>query len=41
MAGFLQIAKRHTPVSVIHQFFLALSMILAQVAAKRVLQNQR
>jgi hypothetical protein len=33
-AVFLQIAKRYTPFSVLHQFFITFSIILAQMAAK-------
>jgi hypothetical protein len=35
------ISKRCTPVSALHQFFNALPIIWAQVAAKRFLQNSR
>jgi hypothetical protein len=33
-AMFLQIDRRHTPFSVLHQFFLTLPITWAQVAAK-------
>jgi hypothetical protein len=38
---FLQIGKRYTPFSVLHQFFPTLPIICAQVAAKRFMQNTR
>jgi hypothetical protein len=36
---FLQIDKRHTPLSALHLFFPTLPIICAQEAAKRFLQN--
>jgi hypothetical protein len=38
---FLQIGKRCTPFSALHQFFPTLSIIYAQVAAKRFMRNTR
>jgi hypothetical protein len=38
---FLQIGKRYTPFSALHQLFPTLSQIWAQVAAKRFIQNTR
>jgi hypothetical protein len=38
---FLQIGKRYAPFSALHQFFPALPIICAQVAAKRFKQNTR
>jgi hypothetical protein len=38
---FLQIGRRYTPFSALHQFFPTLPIICAQVAAKRFLQNTR
>ncbi len=38
---FLQIGKRYTPFSALHQFFPTLPIICAQVAAKRVMRNSR
>jgi hypothetical protein len=38
---FLQIVKRYTPFSALHQFFPTLPIICSQVAAKRLMQNTR
>jgi hypothetical protein len=38
---FLQIGKRYTPFSALHQFFSTLPIICAQVAAKDFMQNTR
>ncbi len=38
---FLQIGKRYTPFSALHQFFPTLPIICAQVVAKHFLQNTR
>jgi hypothetical protein len=38
---FLQICKRYTPFSALHQFFPTLPIIFAQVAAKRFMRNTR
>jgi hypothetical protein len=38
---FLQIGKRYTPFSALHQFFHTLPIICAQVAARRFMQNTR
>jgi hypothetical protein len=38
---FLQIGKRYTPFSALHQFFLTLPVICSQVAAKRFMRNTR
>jgi hypothetical protein len=38
---FLQIGKRYTPFSALHQFFPKLSIICAQVAAKHFMRNTR
>jgi hypothetical protein len=40
-AVFLQIDRRYTPFSALHQFFPTLPIIWAQVAAKRFLLNPR
>jgi hypothetical protein len=38
---FLQIGKRYTPFSVLHQFFPTQPIFCAQVAAKRFMRNTR
>jgi hypothetical protein len=38
---FIQIGKRYTPFSALHQFFPALPINCAQVAAKRFMRNIR
>jgi hypothetical protein len=38
---FLQIGKRYTPFSALHQFFPTLPIICAKMAAKRFMQNTR
>jgi hypothetical protein len=38
---FLQIGKRYTPFSALHQFFPTLPIICAQVTVKRIMQNTR
>jgi hypothetical protein len=38
---FLQISKRYTPFSALHQFFPTLPIIFAEVAAKCCMQNTR
>jgi hypothetical protein len=38
---FLQIGKRYTPFSALHQFFPTLPLICAQVAAKCLIRNTR
>jgi hypothetical protein len=38
---FLQIGKRYTPFSALHQFFSTLPIICAQVAAKHFMRNTR
>ncbi len=36
---FIQIGKRYTPFSALHQFFLTLPINCAQVVAKRLMRN--
>jgi hypothetical protein len=38
---FLQIGKRYTPFSALHQFFHTLPIICAQVTAKGFMRNTR
>jgi hypothetical protein len=38
---FLQMEKRHTPLSALHLFFPTLPISLAQMAAKSFLRNSR
>jgi hypothetical protein len=38
---FIQVGKRYTPFSKLHQFFPTLAINCAQVVAKRFMQNTR